>query len=30
MSDKKYSDRLYKESLWKEIASEINQPGVCS
>ncbi|XP_060848495.1 transcription factor Adf-1-like [Rhopalosiphum padi] len=26
MSDKKYSDHPYKESLWKEISSEINQP----
>ncbi|XP_008187410.1 uncharacterized protein LOC103310547 [Acyrthosiphon pisum] len=26
MSDKKYSDHPYKESLWREIASEINQP----
>jgi hypothetical protein len=28
MSDKKYSDHPYKESLWREIASEINQPGM--
>jgi len=25
MSDKKYSDHPYKESLWREISSEINQ-----
>jgi len=28
MSDKKYSDHPYKESLWREISSEINQPGM--
>ena len=27
MSMKKYSDHAYKESVWREIASTLKQPG---
>lgn len=28
MSDKKYSDHLFKELMWKEIAKTLDQPGM--
>lgn len=28
MSVKKYSDHAYKETVWREIATESKQPGI--
>lgn len=30
MSNKKYSDNLHKDKIWKEIGEEINKPGECA
>ena len=30
MSNKKYSDNLHKNKIWKVIGEEINKPGKCA